>query len=138
MGKKSNVDKMPEAFRNELIALLNNPAVTQAEIVELINERAGEKIISRSGVNRYKIRMDKFTKKNLQAREVADAYIAKYGGTERNKIGQVVNEQIRLAIFDLISEVEEIKEGGTLDEIKKSKFTKQLAKLFREAENWKN
>ena len=33
----------------------------------------------------------------------------------RNKLGNVVNEQIRLVAFDLIAELEDAKEGGDLD-----------------------
>lgn len=131
MGKKSVVDKLPEALRNKLIELLHNPAITQVEIADAINESAGKPLISKSSVNRYAIRMRKFAEKNRQAREVADAYIEKYGGTERNKIGQVVNEHIRLAIFDLIGEVEEIKEKGGEDKLKIEALTDVLYKLSR-------
>jgi len=131
MGKKSSVDLLPEELRQKLLELLHNPAVTQAQIAEAINEAAGAKVISKSTVNRYKLRMDKFEKKNKQVRDLADAYVAKYGGTERNKIGQVVNEQIRLAIFDLIGEVEEIKESGESEELKIEALTDILYKLSR-------
>ncbi len=33
----------------------------------------------------------------------------------RNKLGKVVNEQIRLVVFDLIAELEDAKEDGNLD-----------------------
>ena len=59
--------------------------------------------------------MKKFAEKNRQAREVADAYLEKYGSDTRNKLGKVVNEQIRLVAFDLIAELEDAKEGGDLD-----------------------
>jgi len=78
MGQKSSIDRLPENLRTKLIELLQNPAVTQKEIVELINAEAGENVVSRSSVNRYKLRMDKFAAKTREAREVADAYIEKY------------------------------------------------------------
>ena len=37
------------------------------------------------------------------------------GSDTRNKLGKVVNEQIRLVAFDLIAELEDAKEGGDLD-----------------------
>jgi len=131
VGKKSVVDKLPENLRAKLLELLNDPAITQAEIATAVNESAGENVLSRSSVNRYKLRMDKFTKKNLQARAVADAYVEKYGGTERNKIGQVVNEQIRLAIFDLIGDVEEMKEGAGTEGLPIDELADVLHKLSR-------
>ena len=110
MGQKSAVDKLPEPLRKRLIELLNRPDVTQLEIVEAINAEAGEPLISKSSLNRYALRM-----KNRQAREVAEAYLEKYGSDTRNKLGKVVNEQIRLVAFDLICELEELKESKAVD-----------------------
>ena len=95
MGQKSAVDKLPEPLRKRLIELLNRPDVTQLEIVDAINEEAGEPLISKSSLNRYAQRMKKFAEKNRQAREVAEAYLEKYGSDTRNKLGKVVNEQRR-------------------------------------------
>ena len=115
MGQKSCVDRLSPELREKLLELLNNPAVTQAEIVNAINAEAGEPLISKSSLNRYAQRMKKFAEKNRQAREVADAYLEKYGSDTRNKLGKVVNEQIRLVAFDLIAELEDAKEDGNLD-----------------------
>jgi hypothetical protein len=115
MGQKSAVDRLPEKLRNRLIEMLHNPAITQTEIADAINDEAGEPLVSRSSVNRYARRMKRFAEKNRQAKEVADAYIEKFGAEDRNKLGKVVNEQIRLAAFDLISEIDELKESGQMD-----------------------
>ena len=112
MGQKSAVDRLPEDLRKKLIELLNRPDVTQLEIVDAINAEAGEPLISKSSLNRYAVRMKKFAEKNRQAREVAEAYLEKYGSDTRNRLGKVVNEQVRLVAFDLISELEELKEAG--------------------------
>jgi hypothetical protein len=109
MGQKSAVDRLPETLRTKLLEMLHNPAITQAEIVDAINEEAGEPLLSRSSMNRYAQRMKRFAEKNRQAKEIADAYIDKYGTDNRVKLGKVVNEQIRLAVFDLIGELEEIR-----------------------------
>lgn len=115
MGQKSAVDKLPEPLRKRLIALLNRPEITQKEIVDVINAEAGEPLLSKSSVNRYAVRMKKFAEKNRQAREVAEAYLEKYGSDTRNKLGKVVNEQIRLVAFDLICELEELKEESDIN-----------------------
>ena len=112
MGQKSSIDRLPPELRLKLIELLQNPSVTQKEIVELINTEAGENVVSKSGVNRYKLRMDKFAAKTMEAREVADIYIEKYGTENRNKLGKVANEYIRLMVFDLITELEDLKDNG--------------------------
>jgi hypothetical protein len=138
MGQKSAVDRLPEKLRNKLIEMLQNPAVTQAEVADAINEEAGEPLVSTSSVNRYAQRMKKFAEKNRQAKEVADAYIEKFGADNRNKIGKVLNEQIRLAAFDLLGELEDMKEdkdkkvdieliSGILHRLSKSLFELERA-----------
>ncbi len=115
MGQKSAVDRLPEDLRKKLIDLLNRPDVTQLEIVDLINAEAGEPLISKSSLNRYAQKMKRFAEKNRQAREVAEAYLEKYGSDTRNRLGKVVNEQVRLVAFDLISDLEDLKEEKNLD-----------------------
>jgi len=110
MGQKSAVDKLPKRLRDKLIKMLQDPACTQAQIADAINAAAGEPIISKSSVNRYALKMKTFAEKNKQAREVAELYLEKYGGEDRNKLGRVVNEQVRLVAFELISELDELKE----------------------------
>jgi hypothetical protein len=114
MGQKSSIDRLPDDIRKKLIELLNNPAVTQAEIVDMINDEAGEDLVSKSSLNRYAQKMKRFSEKNRQAKEVADAYLDKYG-TGRNKLGKIVNEQIRLAAFDLITDLDDLKNSGKSD-----------------------
>jgi hypothetical protein len=128
MGQKSAVDRLPENLRVKLLEMLQNPAITQAEIVDAINAEAGENLLSRSSMNRYAQRMKRFAEKNRQAREIADAYIDKYGTDNRVKLGKVVNEQIRLAVFDLIGEIEELQEDP---EIKKTEIADMLYKMSR-------
>jgi hypothetical protein len=128
MGRKSAVDRLPENLRGKLLEMLQNPAVTQAEIVDAVNAEAGETLLSNSSMNRYAQRMKRFAEKNRQAKEIADAYIDKYGTDNRVKLGKVVNEQIRLAVFDLIGEIEEIRDDP---EIKSPQIADMLYKLSR-------
>lgn len=110
MGQKSAVDKLPKKLRAKLIKMLQDPACTQIQIADAINAAAGETLISKSSVNRYAQRMKTFSEKNRQAKEVAELYLEKYGGEDRNKLGRIVNEQVRLVAFELISELDELKE----------------------------
>ena len=110
MGQKSAVDKLPKKLRDKLTEMLRDPAVTQAEIVDAINAEAGTPLISKSSMNRYAQKMKRFAEKNRQAKEIADAYIEKYGSDDRQKLGKVINEQMRVAIFDLMGEFDEIRE----------------------------
>jgi hypothetical protein len=134
MGQKSAVDRLPENLRNKLLEMLRNPAVTQAEIADAINEEAGEKLVSTSSVNRYARRMQRFSEKNRQAKEVADAYIEKFGAEDRNKLGKVVNEQIRLAAFDLMSEIEEIKQSDEFNALGITEILYKVSRALKELE----
>jgi hypothetical protein len=128
MGQKSAVDKLPKKLRNKLIEMLHDPAVTQAEIVDAINAEAGTPLLSKSSMNRYALKMKKFAEKNRQAKEIADAYIEKYGSDDRQKLGKVINEQMRVAIFDLMGEFEDIMASP---EIKKTEVADLLYKISR-------
>lgn len=115
MGRKSSVDLLPDELRHKLLELLKDPSITQSDITALINNEAGESVVSKSSVNRYAQRMQKQIEKTRQAREVADAYLDKMGNGTRNQLGKVVNEQIRLMSFELMAEIEELKENGETD-----------------------
>jgi len=128
MGQKSAVDKLPKKLRDKLIEMLHNPAVTQAEIVDAINAEAGEPLISKSSMNRYAQKMKRFAEKNRQAKEIADAYIDKYGGENRQTLGKVINEQMRVAIFDLMGEFDEIREDP---KVKGTEAADMLYKISR-------
>lgn len=129
MGQKSSVDRLSPELRERLIELLQNPAITQKEVTDVINEAAGETVVSKSSVNRYKLRMDKFAAKSREAREVADAYIEKYGTENRNKLGKVVNEYIKLMVFDLTTELEGLKDSA--GEIKPEDLADIIYKVSR-------
>lgn len=129
MGQKSSIDRLQPELRQKLIELLQNPAVTQLEVVDLINSAAGEQVVSKSSVNRYKLRMDKFAAKTKEAREVAETYIEKVGADSRNKMGKLANEQLRIMVFDLLLELEDAKEQG--EDLKPSAVTDILFKVSK-------
>lgn len=112
MGQKSSIDKLTPELREKLIELLQDPSVTQIEVVDAINSAAGETVVSKSGVNRYKMRMDKFAAKTREAREVAATYIEKVGADSRNRMGKLANEQLRIMVFDLLLELDDLKSNG--------------------------
>jgi hypothetical protein len=134
MGQKSAVDKLPKRLRDKLLCMLADPAVTQAEIVEAINNDAGENVLSNSSVNRYAQKMKRFTEKNRQAREVAEAYIERCGADSRNKMGKVINEQIRLAAYDLMLEIDEIKDNPDINATALTDILLKVSKSLREIE----
>jgi len=134
MGQKSAVDKLPKKLRNKLIEMLNDPAVTQAEIVDAINAEAGEPLISKSSMNRYAQKMKHFAEKNRQAKEIADAYIDKYGSENRQTLGKVINEQMRVAIFDLMGEFDEIRADGETKAVEAADMLYKISRGLKELE----
>lgn len=48
MGQKSSIDRLPPELRLKLIEMLQDPAVTQVQVVEAINLEAGETVISKA------------------------------------------------------------------------------------------
>jgi len=134
VGQKSSIDKLPKKLREKLLAMLADPACTQARIVDAINADAGKKVVSESGVNRYAQKMRKFTEKNRQAREVAEAYLERCGADSRNKMGKVINEQIRLAAYDLMLEIDEIRQDPEIDATALTDILLKVSKSLREIE----
>ncbi|MDR2921962.1 MAG: DUF3486 family protein [Treponema sp.] len=134
MGQKSAVDKLPKKLRGKLIEMLRNPAVTQAEIVDAINAEAGEPLISKSSMNRYAQKMKRFAEKNRQAKEIADAYIDKYGSENRQTLGKVINEQMRVAIFDLMGEFDEIRADGDTKAVEAADMLYKISRGLKELE----
>jgi len=134
VGQKSSVDRLPKKLRATLLEMLGNPACTQAQIVEAVNAEAGKKVLSASGVNRYAQKMKRFTEKNRQAREVAEAYLERCGADSRNKMGKVINEQIRLAAYDLMLEIDEIKGKPETDASALTDILLKVSKSLREIE----
>jgi hypothetical protein len=114
--------------------MLNDPAVTQLQIVEAVNAEAGKKLLSTSSMNRYSQKMRRFTEKTQQAREVAELYLDRCGGDNRNKMGQVINEQIRLAAYDLMLEIDEIKENPDVNAVMLTDILLKVSKSLREIE----
>ena len=110
MSQRSSIDKLDPALKRRLIDLLSAPNVTQQAIADLINDEAGDTVVSKSAVNRYAVRMKRFAEKNRQAREIADLYLDKYGEERQNRLGKVINEQVRMVAFDLLMNLEELRE----------------------------
>lgn len=106
MGEQqSSIDRLPEDIREKLQELLRDPRVTQldatARINQVLEEEGLEERLSKSAVNRYKIRMDKIGKRLRQSRQVADMWIAKMGAQPQGKLGHLINEILRTLSFDM-------------------------------------
>lgn len=108
MGRKSSIDLLPEKLKDKLLELLAKPEVTQQEIADIINETAGETVVSKSSVNRYAQKMEEFSRKNREASEIAKAYIQQMGEGTGNTLGKVAIEQLRMIVFDLLMGIDQM------------------------------
>jgi hypothetical protein len=55
MGQKRATDRLSEDFRKQILDMLEDPTMTQEEIAGIINARVGEKVVSRSSINRLAV-----------------------------------------------------------------------------------
>ena len=134
MGQKSAVDRLPKKLREKLLEMLQDPAITQAEIVDAINAEAGEPLLSRSSMNRYAKKTKKLIEKSNQAMKIAEMYLDKCGNENRQTIGKVVNEQMRVAIFDLMMDFEEIREDENTKATEAADILYKISRGLKELE----
>jgi hypothetical protein len=53
MGQMFAVNKLPKKIRIKIEEMINDPAMSQAKIVEAINREAGKQLISKSSLCRF-------------------------------------------------------------------------------------
>lgn len=106
-GRQSKIDLLPEALRNELNALLRNPANTQQEVLEAINELIEDHgldesmQLSRSGLNRYATKMEDAGKRIKEARKISEMWAERLGSEAESKISMITIEMLRTIVFDI-------------------------------------
>lgn len=129
MPKRSSmVEQMPPDILEKLHEYLRDPRVSQLKATEKINailKELGEEPVSKSGVNRYAIRMDQVGVKLRQSREMAEMWIGKLGAVPQGKLGNLVNEILRTLSFELAIAAQE----GELDKEKLPEVAQMLKDL---------
>ena len=134
MGQKSSVDRLPKKLRAMLLEMLNDPAATQAQIVEAVNAEAGERALSASALSRHVQKTKAFMARSMQARNLAEMYLDRCGTDSRNKLGKVINEQIRLAAYDLMLGIDEIRQNPDVSDAALADILPKVSKSLREIE----
>lgn len=132
MGRPSRIKQLPPDILEQLHALLRDPRVTQLEVVASINrllEERGEVPVSKSALNRYKLRMDEAGAAMRDAREMAEIWIAKLGAAPQGQVGQLINEIIRVLALDVSLEIKRLVHGGTVDEERLPEVVRMLKQL---------
>lgn len=130
MGRKSSIDKLPDGLRSKLVGLLADPSCTQRDITDAINAAAGETVVSLSAVNRYAQKMQEFTRRSIQAKEVAKAYLEQTRSETANTLGKVAIEQLRLIVFDILGAMDDLPKAAT-DAKTLAQMTASVGKIAR-------
>ncbi len=100
-GRLSKVDLLPDSIREQLHQMLREKRHTQEEIREAINALIDEHNLpeemqlSRTGLNRYAIRMEKVGAKIRASREMAEVWAAKLGSAPTSDVGKLLMEFVK-------------------------------------------
>lgn len=114
---KSKVQLLPEPIKTELNTLIRSGAMSQKDILEQINqliEAAGlpdEDKLSRSGLNRYTVRMEQNGARIRQAREVAEVWTSKLGQAPASDLGKMLQEFVRTMAFETSMKMMDASDG---------------------------
>lgn len=129
---QSSIKTLPTKLLEQLQAWLRDPAITQLEATERLNEllkELGEAPRSKSAVNRYALQMNEIGAKIQQSREIADMWVAKFGNAPQGKVGVLLNEMVRNLAFNTAVHMSEE------DEPIPPKLLKELAWAVEKLEN---
>ncbi|EFD0941686.1 DUF3486 family protein [Escherichia coli] len=105
-GRLSKVDLLPDSIREQLHQMLREKRYTQEEIREAINALIDEHNLpeemqlSRTGLNRYAIRMEKVGAKIRASREMAEVWAAKLGSAPTSDVGKLLMEFVKTLAFE--------------------------------------
>lgn len=100
-GKMGRIPQLPPKIKSELDQMLRD-GFSQAEILRRLKtplEQIGEKPLSAAGLNRYATKVEGVGVRMRQAREVAEAWTAKFGESESNLSSHII-EMLRVLIFE--------------------------------------
>ena len=101
-GRMGRIQQLPPEIKAYLDRRLREGAAQAAVIDETRTMLAelGEPPLSRSGVNRYATRMEKIGRRIREAREVSEAWIAKFGEEPAGDVGAMIVEMLRTLAFE--------------------------------------
>jgi len=105
-GRLSKVDLLPDSLREQLHQMLREKRHTQEEIREAINALIDEHNLpeemqlSRTGLNRYAIRMEKVGARIRASREMAEVWAAKLGSAPTSDVGKLLMEFVKTLAFE--------------------------------------
>lgn len=108
-GRRSKIDLLPEAIRQELDSKLRDGRLTQQDVLDYINdlinqsqlppEDKEELKLSRSGLNRYASHLETIGKDLREIREVSNALVAQLGDKPTGDVSRMILEIGRTQLF---------------------------------------
>lgn len=119
-GRLSKIDLLPDTIREQLHQMLREKRHTQEEIRAAINELIDnhdlpdEMQLSRTGLNRYAVRMEQVGAKIRASREMAEIWAAKLGTAPTSDVGKLLMEFVKTLAFETSMSLAE-KEGSTVE-----------------------
>lgn len=132
-GRASKVDLLPPAIKTQLAMMLRDKQYSQMEILAEINDLIrdcglpDEMQLSKTGLNRYASKMEKFGAKIRQSREIAEVWAKQLGEKPQTDIGKLLMEAVKTMAFELTLNADE---NGVSD----PKFLNQLALIAQRIE----
>jgi len=119
MGRASSVEQLPPEVLEQLQAWLRDPRVTQLDAVDRVNavidqvnaslgdDEPAIQPVSKSALNRYAQRMERYGEKLRQSREISEMWIARLGAEPQGQMGHLTNELIRTLVFEVSMKLQE-------------------------------
>ncbi len=109
--QQSSIDRLPDDIREKLHELMRDPRVNQTETARRINvileEEGHPERVSKSGLNRYVLKMEKVGAKVRQSREIAQMWIGELGAAPQGEVGKLLNEMVRTLAFETTMDLAE-------------------------------
>lgn len=110
MSQPSRVELLSPELRERLHALLQDPAITLAQVASTINDEAGVPVVSKSGVHRYAQRMRRWAEQNRQARLVVQELSQQLGAEGAQRFSEAMIFSLRTMVFDVIGAVRALRD----------------------------
>lgn len=106
-GRASKVEQLPEEVKRFLDAMLRDKRYSQQEVLDEVNKQLTAlgipqaEQLSKSGLNRYALRMESIGKKMRETNAIADAWVSRLGDKPQSQLGKLVTQMIHTMAFEL-------------------------------------
>ncbi len=134
-GRKGRIEQLPEPIVKQVHSLLR-ANVPQTEIIRILKqplEDIGEAPLAPATLNRYATKVERYGRRMREAREVASAWIARFGEEPASEVGQLIIEMLRSVAFEIMVKAQDAIEEGEAPDIDPAQL-KDLAMALQRLE----